>query len=128
MQVNLDFEFEVNKAVVSSIEKKINKTIKKTADALLTEVKNAQVMPFDTGTMQNDSTFIKKGRFINNEKTYYIVVQTPYAARLYFHPEYNFRRNNNANAQGKWFEPWINGDKKDFASDKFAELLKEELG
>lgn len=33
-----------------------------------------------------------------------IVVDTPYAARLHEHPEYNFSTDSNPNAQGKWLE------------------------
>lgn len=33
-----------------------------------------------------------------------IVVDTPYAARLHEHPEYNFSTDSNPNAQGKWVE------------------------
>ncbi|GAA1915298.1 hypothetical protein GCM10009775_04680 [Microbacterium aoyamense] len=33
-----------------------------------------------------------------------LVVDTPYAARLHEHPEYNFSTDENPNAQGKWVE------------------------
>lgn len=36
-----------------------------------------------------------------------IVVDTPYAARLHEHPEYNFSKDSNPNAQGKWVESAI---------------------
>lgn len=29
---------------------------------------------------------------------------TPYARRLYYHPEYNFQKDENPNARGLWFE------------------------
>lgn len=29
---------------------------------------------------------------------------TPYAARLYYNPQYNFSKDKNPNARGKWFE------------------------
>lgn len=29
---------------------------------------------------------------------------TPYARRLYYNPQYNFSKDKNPNAQGKWFE------------------------
>ena len=43
------------------------------------------------------------------------------------HPEYNFRKNKNKNAGGEWFEPYINGNKKDFAKKKFAKIMKGKL-
>jgi len=40
---------QLSKASITSLEKTVN--------ALHTEVVNAQVMPFDTGNMQNDNTY-----------------------------------------------------------------------
>lgn len=33
-----------------------------------------------------------------------VIWDTPYAHRLYIHPEYNFSTDKNPNARGKWFE------------------------
>lgn len=33
-----------------------------------------------------------------------VIWNTPYAHRLYHHPEYNFSLDKNPNARGKWFE------------------------
>lgn len=33
-----------------------------------------------------------------------VVWATPYASRLYYHPEYHFSKDKNPNARGKWFE------------------------
>ena len=85
--------------------------LEKTAEALHTDVVQAQVIPRDSGQSQSG--------------TVTIVHQTPYARRLYYHPEYNFRTVENANAQGKWFEPWIDGDKKDFCQKAYAKFFKE---
>lgn len=93
-----------------------------TAEALHTEVVQAQVMPRDSGHLQNDSTFVDYSKA--ERGTVSLVSQTPYARRLYFHPEYNFSTKENPNAQGKWLEPWITGDKKDFCKDAFAKLFK----
>lgn len=38
-----------------------------------------------------------------------LVTDTPYARRLYFHPEYNFQTANNANARGEWLRDWMPG-------------------
>ena len=87
-------------------------------DATLTELRDRQVMPFDTGNMQNDSTFLddsQKGKVS-------IVTTAPQARRLYFHPEYNYRRGNNASAGGKWFDSFLNDD---FISSAFAKLMKQ---
>lgn len=99
------------------------KALEQTAEALHTEVVQAQVMPRDSGHLQNDSTFVD---YSNSKKgTVSLVSQTPYARRLYFHPEYNFSTTENPNAQGRWLEPWISGEKKDFCKDTFKALYKQ---
>lgn len=99
------------------------KALEQTAEALHTEVVQAKVMPRDSGHLQNDSTFVD---YSNSKKgTVSLVSQTPYARRLYFHPEYNFSTTENSNAQGRWLEPWISGDKKDFCKDTFKALYKQ---
>lgn len=96
--------------------------LEQTAEALHTEVVQAQVMPRDTGHLQNDSTFVDTSQ--SKSGTVSLVSQTPYARRLYYHPEYNFSTTENPNAQGKWLEDWISGDKKDFCQKTFAALYK----
>lgn len=56
-----------------------------------------------------------------------IVSDTPYARRLYFHPEYNFNKVENPNAGAKWFEPYIDGNKKDFATNAFMKFIKNKM-
>lgn len=93
-----------------------------TAEALHTEVVQAQVIPFDKGTLQNESTFVD---YSNSSKgTVTLVSSTPYARRLYYHPEYNFKTDENANAKGKWYDDWIDGAEKDFCKKTFKEFYR----
>lgn len=96
--------------------------LEQTAEALHTDVVQAQVIPRDSGHLQDDSTFVDCSQ--SKSGTVSLVSQTPYARRLYYHPEYNFSTTENPNAQGKWYEDWINGDKKDFCFKTFAALYK----
>ena len=97
--------------------------LEQTAEALHTDVVQAQVMPRDSGHLQNDSTFVDYSKAERGKVS--LVSQTPYARRLYYHPEYNFSTTENPNAQGKWLEDWISGDKKDFCHKTFAALYKQ---
>ena len=95
-----------------------------TAYALRTEVVQAQVMPRDTGYLQSTGTFVDCSR--SEQGTVSLVSQTPYARRLYFHPEYNFQTKENPNARGKWYKPWQKGgDKADFCSEAYKKLYKK---
>ena len=73
-----------------------------TAEALHTEVLQAQVMPFDTGNLQNESTFVEVSEASRGKVT--LVSSTPYARRLYYHPEYNFSTEKNPEAGAYAFE------------------------
>lgn len=64
--------------------------LEQTAEALHTNVVQAQVFPRDTGNLQNESTFVDYSESSQGKVS--IISSTPYARRLYFHPEYHSRR------------------------------------
>ena len=72
--------------------------LEQTAEALHTEVVQAQVFPRDTGNLQNESTFLDRSESSHGKVS--IISSTPYARRLYFHPEYHFQTGENPNARG----------------------------
>jgi hypothetical protein len=115
-----------NSQNISRIEGDIRKALLKTADAVKTDIEQSQTMPFDTGKLQNRSTFIDDSE-VDAGKVY-IVSDTPYARRLYFHPEYKFKKTENPNAGAAWFEPYISGAKKDYAKKVFAVFMQKSLG
>lgn len=95
-----------------------------TAEALHTEVVQAQVMPFETGNLQNESTFVDYSKSKQGKVT--LVSSTPYARRLYYHPEYNFQTDKNPFAGGMWYEPWLPGGvSQDFARNAFKRFYKK---
>ena len=67
--------------------------LKQTAEELLENVRDAQVIPRDSGHLQGDATVVDESQAKSG--TVSIVSQTPYARRLYFHPEYNFSKRDN---------------------------------
>ena len=112
--------------------------LEQTAEALHTEVVQAQVFPRDTGALQGEKTFIKAGESIS--KSYpsgdkavnsvskahngrvSIITSSPQVRRLYFHPEYHFHKDENPNAKGKWYDDWLpGGANASFAADAFKE-------
>lgn len=126
MAVKVSSTIKLNEAKLEELTRQQYISLAQTADALLTDLRDEQMMPFNTGNLQNDSTFIDDSQKMQGRVS--IVSITPYARRLYFHPEYNFRRNNNARAGGKWFELYISGSKSDFAVKAFKQLFKRNGG
>ena len=116
--VQVTSRVELNVSVLNALDNAQYEALAMTADATLTELRDRQTMPFDTGNLQNDSTFVDDSQ---RDKVS-IVSSTPYARRLYFHPEYNYRRGDNASAGGKWFESFLNDD---FIVSAYAKLLKQ---
>lgn len=119
-------KIKLNVPKIKQLDSASTKALEQTLSALHTEVVEAQVMPFDTGNMQNDSTF--EDYYKSKEGKVSLITSTPYARRMYYHPEYNFQTKENPNAQGNWYEPWISGDNKDFCSKTFSEFYKKEAG
>ncbi len=98
-----------------------------TAEALHTEVVQAQVIPRDTGNLQNESTFVDYSESANGKVT--IVSSTPYARRLYYHPEYHFSKDENPNAKGKWYNDWLEGGKyQNFAVEAYKKFYRRLTG
>ena len=97
-----------------------------TAEELHTEVDQAQVMPFDTGNLQGESTFVDDSDSRNGRVT--IVSNTPYARRLYFHPEYHFQQTENPNARGEWYKDWTEGDKAEFCIETYKKIYRRLTG
>lgn len=114
-------------AALRRLDKAAVRALEKTGEALHTEIVQAQVIPFKTGHLQNDSTFVD---ITHSAEGYVeIVSSTPYARRLYYHPEYNFSHDENPNAQAHWFDPWAeDGEHDDFAQKTFNRLFKQEAG
>lgn len=119
--VNLNF------GALRKLETNAQKALEMTTDALLSEVKNTQVMPFDTGHLQNESTFADYSNSAHGVTS--IVSSTPYARRLYFHPEYNFSRAENIATGGEWFKPWLKGGtRQNFCNETFAQIYRRLSG
>lgn len=117
----------INKALIKKLSDAQITALEKTAEALHTEVVQAEVIPRDTGALQNEKTFVDYSQSSNGQVS--IVHEGPYARRLYFHPEYNFQKWENAFAMGEWYRPWLPGGlQEDFAKDAFSRLYKKEAG
>lgn len=116
---------KVNNAKLRQINNASIESLVLTGEALKDNLIQSQTMPFDTGTMQNQQTFVDTSD--KNSGSVSVITDAPQARKLYFHPEYNFKKNNNPNAGGLWFEPYINGNKKDYAKKTFARFLRNRI-
>ncbi|WJQ02860.1 minor capsid protein [Geobacillus stearothermophilus] len=84
----------------AAVANKIDRALDKAQHALDQQVlkDSNYFIPFDTGELMRSSLRASQiGQGL-------IVWDTPYARRLYYNPQYNFRKDKNPNAQGLWFE------------------------
>ena len=115
----------VNRAELARQEKLYTTCLIGAGEDVKNDLINSQTMPFREGTLQNDNTNLdttdaKKGVVL-------LVTEGVQARRLYFHPEYNFSKDHNPNAGAGWFEPYIEGEKKDLFKKSFETLLRNRL-
>lgn len=107
--------------------------LEQTAEAVHTDVLDEHVVP------RRDGDLSGKGFFVDTSESKHghveLVHSTPYARRMYYHPEYNFHRepwqdasgrqhDGNENAQGHWFDPWTSGNRSEFAKRTFCKLFR----
>lgn len=119
VKLNLGRVRQLDRAAVTALEQ--------TAEAVHTDLVQSQTMPRKTGALQNESTFVDTSESAQGHVS--LVSSTPYARRLYFHPEYNYFKGENPNAGGEWYGPYLpGGAKADFAKKAFRTLYKREAG
>lgn len=132
-------KIKLNSVKITQLRKATAVALEETIDALHTEVAKAEVIPFGEDKFDKNGKKIYTGGTLSGVGTqpdYFqskmgrvrIVSSTPYARRMYFHPEYNFYKGEHRNARGNWYEPWLNGKHKNFCKNAFAKFYKKEAG
>ncbi len=125
--IKVNSKITINEGLIKRISQAQISALEKTAEALHTEVVQAQVIPRDTGALQNEKTFVDYSQSVHGKAS--IVHEGPYARRLYFHPEYNFQKYENPFAMGEWYRPWLPGGiYEKFVIDAYAAFYKKGAG
>ena len=118
---------KLNMPKIRALEEAQIIALEQTAEALHTKVVQDQVVPRDTGNLQNEAFFVDNSESSNGKVS--LIHSTPYARRLYFHPEYKFQKHENPNAKGKWFEDYEQGGKyEEYAINAYQKLYRRIAG
>ena len=117
---------KMNQQAINTIVKAHRQALEMTGQQVLNDLRNAQTMPFDTGNLQNEQTYVDDSK--SSKGVVSIVSDTPYARRLYFHPEYNFQQGKNPDAGAGWFDPYIDGNKAKQVKEWFKQFVKRNGG
>lgn len=126
---------KINRNKINQLSKSAITALEKTGEALHTEVVQAQVVPRKDGALQNEKFSVDYTK--SNQGAITLTFEGPYARRLYYHPEFNFRtgpwsdskgnHEGNPNAKGLWLEDWQKGgSKEDFFQNTFETFYKQE--
>lgn len=138
---NLKVKIRMNEKAILHLKKSQKQAALLTMEALKADIERAGVVPRDVGTLE-ESVSIKTG--LLDKGSLKLEYNTPYARRLYYHPEYHFHQepweetihhrdgsvshlehDGNPNAKGKWLEDYINGDKRNFVQDTYKRVFKQ---
>ncbi|MCL2376292.1 MAG: hypothetical protein FWC76_02735 [Defluviitaleaceae bacterium] len=92
-----------------------------TAHEIRTDLQRSGTMPFESGHLQNEATYVDASRL--GQDVAAIVSDTVYARRKFFHPEFNFDRRVNRQAGGRWFDAYTVGGKRGMVRDVFVRLM-----
>ena len=117
---------KMNKKGLGMLKKAQIIAIKKTAMKMLAEKVDAQEIPMNEGTLQNVLTDVDDSAA--RLGVVQIISQGPYAARLYYNPQYNFNQEFNVNAKGEWWEDFLTGVNKDRPHELYEYFLKKSAG
>ena len=125
--IRVNSSVRMNMAEIERLTDAAVVALEQTAEDLHDEIVQAQVVPRDSGTLQGEAFFVDYSDSAKGKVT--LVHSTPYARKLYFHPEFKFQKHDNPNAKGKWFEDWEPGGKEaEFAKEAFIELYRRIAG
>lgn len=116
----------LNPQALSKLSNAQKQALEQTGQQLLNDLRNSQTMPFDTGNLQNDQSYSDDSNSAKGSVS--VVSDTPYARRLYFHPEYNFQQGKNPYAGAEWFETYITGEKDKKPKEWFRAFVKKLSG
>lgn len=115
----------IDPAALRKITEAAHQALEMTATAVKSDIEASQVVPKEIGELERsgfvDATGLAQGKVA-------VVYDTPYARRLYWNPQFNFRRDKNPNAQGKWMDSYIDGENQHFIPEAFMHFLKQLSG
>lgn len=116
----------MNQSAIRSLSKAQRQALEMTGQQVLGDLRDSKTMPFDTGDMQNDQTYMDDTKSSQGQVS--VVTDAPQARRLYFHPEYNFQTGKNPSAGAGWFDPYIDGNKNSKVKQWFKQFMKRNGG
>lgn len=124
--MKVSINIKMNKKGLKALKEAQIIACKDTAMKMLAEKIDSQEIPMNEGTLQNVLTDVDDSAAKSGQVQ--IVSQGPYAARLYYNPQYNFNQEFNTNAKGEWWEDFLTGKNKDRPAKLYEYFYKKAAG
>jgi hypothetical protein len=110
----------------AKFDRDVRQCLEMAAEEVRRDLRDSHTLPRRDGHLTQE-TYVDRTQSGKGKVS--VVSDTPYARRLYFHPEYNFRKQPNEAAGAHWFEPYKKGGSKErFAARRFAEFMRRRRG
>lgn len=125
-----DAVFKWDIAGLGKVDAKMAKALAKSAYVLQDDIREEQVIPRMDGTLSGEAFYVDAKHA--DHGFVLLGFNTPYARRLYYHPEYHFHKapwvdkqgrkhDGNPNAQGLWMRHWCKGG---MYQNRFSQIFK----
>lgn len=122
----------------AKLDREFQQALEQAAEAVRTDLIMSQTVPYAEDSEENRRRGVVPGELqssihLDDSRSAFgevsIVASTPYARRLYYHPEYQYYRGANPKAGGLWFRDYLpHGRKRGFAAKAFKMRLREIRG
>lgn len=107
-------------------DRAVRQSLEMTAEELRRDLRASHTLPREYGQL-TEMTYVDRTDAADLKVA--VVSDTAYARRLYYHPEFEFRKYPNEAAGAEWFEPYKKGGAKaGFAKEKFEKFMERALG
>lgn len=143
MQVTI----KLNKQAIKKIENAVHESAVETMESLNKDLNDSQTVPFDTGNMQNNETFVCDESDDDNKRIYVKLENSADQSRYLYYgklmvdaetgrawarkdTEKILTEKKLTFQKGRtdhWLEPYISGSKKNFIKDEFEKNLKGKI-
>lgn len=126
MASKVESKIEINKQFCKELEDIANQCLGMTAEATMTEIDNMDIIPKLSGDLEAIYTKANIDNIDQGEA--FIESSGPYARYVYYNRQNkHISQVKNKNAQDHYFQPFIDGNKKDFIEDTFKTFLNKKL-
>jgi hypothetical protein len=117
----MNLEIEWDRAALRGVSKTMDAALEQTAEWIIKDVRRAKTIPRQHGILQGEAVQVARSVL----GSLGIMQSTPYARRLYYHPEYNFQRGPRTKTETVSYKGTVTVHRKDGTTYERRKRVKE---